>query len=110
MSELEGKLEQADVAIGTRARALLKKHLTYRNGEPRYTIVREDSCGPVIIQSSTMCGPLLWRRVYFDKTDILFETLEDGEDHVSYYAAPKQDSAPKKRARKTSVGPRKKSK
>lgn len=106
MSELESKLEFTPSDGGNRARAFLQKHLTYRDGTPRYSVIRADSAAPVIIQTKTMDGKLhLWRRVYFDKKDILFEAVFDGEDHEAYYAAPKQEAAPKKRAaRKPSTG------
>jgi hypothetical protein len=101
VSTLEEKLEQVEKELRAdtgRARAFLRKHLTYSCGTPRYTVIRSDSSAPVIIQTVTMDGKHhLWRRVYFERNDILFESVVDGEDHESYFANPKQDAAPKKK-------------
>lgn len=105
MSELESKLEYVPGDGGSRARAFLQKHLTYLDGTPRYSVIRADSSGPVIILQKLADSTKFWRRVYFERNDILFEAVLNGEDHEAYFANPKQEAAPKKRApRKPSTG------
>lgn len=98
MSDWDEKIEQAEARpeFSTRARCFLRKHLTWSDGSPRYSIIREDSSGPVIIKTQTMDEAIhLWRRVYFERNDILYEAVLPNEEHESYFANPRQEVAKK---------------
>ena len=47
------------------ARCCLKKHLTWKNGQPKYSVLESDSVGPLVVQSiDSMAGQrLIWARV-----------------------------------------------
>jgi hypothetical protein len=102
VSELEAKLQQVVETSSTRARALLEKHLTYKDGTPKFSVVRSDDSGPVVLKSYSMDGRIqLWRRAAFETKppDVWFERVADGES-VDDYQAPTRPAPKTKRGRK----------
>ena len=73
MSAMSEKMEQEKTTEGE-ARCWLKKHLTYKNGEKMYRVIREGKNGkPELVEVVRMGIPEVWRFVMSKDGDSLFE-------------------------------------
>lgn len=77
MSSMIDKLEPADIARfhSSKARAWLRRHLTYANGAPRYNVLESDKQGPTRVSTLNRMDNTVttWKRIQIDGKDSLFE-------------------------------------